>query len=50
LLVDDIVIYLYNKITQHVVGRLIEQGKHELLLAQNGFYAELWKSQFEQAS
>ena len=27
-------------------GRVIEQGSHESLLAQNGFYAELYNSQF----
>lgn len=27
-------------------GQLIEQGKHEELMAQNGFYADLYKSQF----
>lgn len=27
-------------------GRIIEQGSHESLLAQNGFYAELYASQF----
>ena len=28
-------------------GRIIEQGNHQTLLAQNGFYAELYNSQFE---
>ena len=28
-------------------GRIIEQGDHASLLAQNGFYAELYNSQFE---
>ena len=28
-------------------GRIIEQGDHKTLLAQNGFYAELYNSQFE---
>ena len=28
-------------------GHIIEQGKHEALLAQNGFYAKLYHSQFE---
>lgn len=28
-------------------GHVIEQGNHETLLAQNGFYAELYHSQFE---
>ncbi len=28
-------------------GDIVEQGKHEELLAQNGFYAELYNSQFE---
>lgn len=27
-------------------GRIIEQGRHEELLSQNGFYAELYNSQF----
>ncbi len=27
-------------------GRLIEQGRHEELLAEGGFYASLWQSQF----
>lgn len=31
-------------------GDIIEQGTHDELLAQNGFYAELYNSQFEQAS
>jgi ATP-binding cassette subfamily B protein len=31
-------------------GDIVEQGKHEELLEQNGFYAELYKSQFEYAS
>ena len=30
-------------------GQIIEQGNHETLLAQNGFYAELYRSQFEAA-
>ena len=29
-------------------GNVIEQGSHEQLLAQGGFYAELYNSQFEQ--
>lgn len=28
-------------------GDILEQGNHETLLAQNGFYAELYNSQFE---
>lgn len=28
-------------------GHIIEQGRHEDLLAQNGFYANLYHSQFE---
>jgi ATP-binding cassette subfamily B protein len=28
-------------------GDIVEQGKHEVLLEQNGFYAELYNSQFE---
>jgi ATP-binding cassette, subfamily B, multidrug efflux pump len=31
-------------------GDIIEQGRHEELLAKNGFYAELYNSQFEQAA
>jgi len=27
-------------------GNIIEQGKHDELLAMNGFYAELYNSQF----
>jgi ATP-binding cassette subfamily B protein len=27
-------------------GNIVEQGTHETLLAQNGFYAELYNSQF----
>jgi len=28
-------------------GNIIEQGNHEQLLSKNGFYAELYNSQFE---
>jgi ATP-binding cassette subfamily B protein len=28
-------------------GDIVEKGKHEVLLEQNGFYAELYNSQFE---
>jgi ATP-binding cassette subfamily B protein len=28
-------------------GDIVEQGKHEKLLARSGFYAELYNSQFE---
>ena len=28
-------------------GKIIEQGNHESLLKQNGFYANLYNSQFE---
>ena len=31
-------------------GDIIESGKHEDLLAQNGFYAELYNSQFEETA
>ena len=30
-------------------GDIVEKGNHEQLLAQNGFYADLYNSQFEQA-
>ena len=29
-------------------GDIVEQGKHEELLAKNGFYAKLYNSQFEE--
>ena len=28
-------------------GHIVEQGKHDELLARNGFYAKLYHSQFE---
>lgn len=31
-------------------GDIVEQGKHDELLKQNGFYAELYNSQFEKAA
>ena len=31
-------------------GDIIESGTHEELLAKGGFYADLYNSQFEQAS
>ncbi len=31
-------------------GHIVEQGNHDQLLAQGGFYAKLYNSQFEQAS
>ncbi|MNH40414.1 putative ABC transporter ATP-binding protein [compost metagenome] len=31
-------------------GDILESGSHSELLANNGFYAELYNSQFEQAS
>ena len=30
-------------------GDIVEQGNHEQLLEKNGFYAELYNSQFEEA-
>jgi len=30
-------------------GDIVEQGTHDQLMAQNGFYAELYRSQFEGA-
>ena len=30
-------------------GDIVEQGTHEELLARNGFYADLYNSQFEEA-
>ena len=29
-------------------GNIIEQGNHEQLIAQKGFYADLYNSQFEE--
>ena len=37
----DIILVMNN-------GEIIEQGNHEELLAQNGFYAELYNSQFQE--
>jgi ATP-binding cassette subfamily B protein len=31
-------------------GDIVEQGNHEQLMAMNGFYAQLYNSQFEQVS
>ena len=31
-------------------GHIIEQGNHESLLAKNGFYADLYRSQFAQTA
>ena len=31
-------------------GDILETGNHDDLIAKNGFYAELYNSQFEQAS
>lgn len=31
-------------------GDIVEQGNHDELIAKNGFYAELYNSQFEQVS
>jgi ATP-binding cassette subfamily B multidrug efflux pump len=31
-------------------GNIIESGKHDELLSQGGFYAELYNSQFEQGA
>jgi len=30
-------------------GNIVEQGTHDELLAQNGFYADLYNSQFEKS-
>ncbi len=37
----DLILVMHN-------GDIVEQGNHEELLARNGFYAELYNSQFEQ--
>jgi ATP-binding cassette subfamily B protein len=31
-------------------GDIVEQGNHDQLMAMNGFYAQLYNSQFEQVS
>ena len=31
-------------------GDIVEQGTHEQLLAKNGFYAQLYNSQFEKTT
>ena len=31
-------------------GDIVEQGNHEELLVQNGFYAELYNSQFQRSA
>lgn len=36
----DVILVMQN-------GKIVEQGRHETLLAQNGFYAKLYHSQFE---
>lgn len=36
----DVILVMQN-------GKIVEQGRHEALLAQNGFYAKLYRSQFE---
>ena len=33
-----------------IIGDIIESGDHEQLIKQNGFYAELYNSQFEKVS
>lgn len=30
-------------------GNIIEQGNHDVLMSQSGFYADLYNSQFESA-
>ena len=37
----DVIIVMRN-------GDIVEQGNHEELLERNGFYAELYKSQFDE--
>ena len=43
----DIEPELRKPLTSMKDGDIVEQGKHEKLLAKKGFYAELYNSQFE---
>ena len=43
---------MFMHFTSHVIlvmkdGHIVEQGSHDQLLAQGGFYAKLYNSQFE---
>ena len=49
-LITQIVLFFGSLILVVRDGDIVESGTHEELLARGGFYAELYNSQFEQAS